>query len=45
MCFGKILFHLSEVAVSIDFAREKKLFFTGFAHRKVGLWKSCELDL
>lgn len=45
MCFVKFLFHLSEVAVSIDFAREKKMFFTGFTHCKVGLWKSCELDL
>jgi hypothetical protein len=45
MCFVKILFHLLEVAVSIDFAREKKMFLTGFTHRKAGLWKSCELDL
>ena len=28
--------------MSIDFAQEKKLFFTGFAHRKATLWKSCE---
>jgi hypothetical protein len=41
----KFLFHLLEVAVSIDFAREKKIYFTGFTHRKVGLWKSCELGL
>jgi len=45
MCFVKILFHLSEVAVNIEFAREKKIFLTGFAHRKIELWKSCELDL
>jgi len=45
ICFTKFLFHLLEVAVSIDFAREKKMFFTGFTHCKVGLWKSCELDL
>ena len=45
MCFVKFLFHLLEVAVGIDFAREKKMFLTGFTHCKVGLWKSCELDL
>jgi len=43
--FRKILFHLIEVAVSIDFAHEKKLLLTGFAQRKFGLWKSCGLDL
>jgi len=43
--FRKILFHLIEVAVSIDFAREKNLFLTGFAQRKFVLWKSCGLDL
>jgi hypothetical protein len=31
--------------VGIAFALEKNLFFTGFAHPKPGLWKSCELDL
>jgi hypothetical protein len=45
LCFVKFLFHLSEVAVGIDFAREKKMFLTGFTHCKVGLWKSCELGL
>jgi len=45
MCFVKFLFHFVEVAVGIDFAREKKMFLTGFTHRKVRLWKSCELDL
>jgi len=45
MCFVRFLFHLLEVAVCIDFAREKKMFLTGFAHCKVGLWKSCELGL
>jgi len=45
MCFVKFLFHLLEVAVGIDFAREKKMFFTGFTHCKVRLWKSCELGL
>ena len=45
MCFTNFLFHLSEVAVNIDFAREKKMFFTGFTHYKVRLWKSCELGL
>jgi hypothetical protein len=45
MCFVKILFHLPEVAVGIDFMREKNLFLTCFAHCKVALWKSCELDL
>jgi hypothetical protein len=44
-CFAEILFHFSEVAVGIEFAREKKLFFTGFAHHKIELWKSCELSL
>ena len=34
-----------EVSVGIDFAQEKNLFFTGFAHPKPRLWKSCELDL
>jgi hypothetical protein len=43
--FGKFLFHLIEVAVIIDFAHKNKLFFTGFAHRKFVLWKSCGLDL
>ena len=43
-CFEKFLFHLIEVAVSIDFAHEKILFLTGFAHRKSLLWKGCELD-
>jgi hypothetical protein len=43
--FGEFLFHLLEVAVVVDFAREKKMFFTGFAHHKSGLWKSCELCL
>jgi hypothetical protein len=43
--FVKILFHFSEVAVGIEFAREKKLFLTGFTHRKIALWKSRELDL
>jgi hypothetical protein len=43
--FGKFLFHLIEVAVSIEFAHEKNLFLTGFAHRKFVLWKSCELGL
>ena len=45
MCFAKFLFHLLEVAVGIDFAREKNLFLTGFTHCKARLWKSCELGL
>ena len=45
MCFVKILFHCSQIAVGIEFMREKKLFLTCFAHRKVVLWISCELDL
>jgi hypothetical protein len=45
MCFIKILFHFSQVAVGNEFAHEKKYFLTCFAHCKVGLWKSCELDL
>jgi hypothetical protein len=43
--FAGFLFHLTEVAVAIDFAHEKKMFFTRFAHRKYALWKSCELHL
>jgi len=43
--FAKFLFHLIEVAVSIDFAHKKNLFLTGFAHRKFVLWKSCGLGL
>jgi hypothetical protein len=45
MCFVKILFHLLEVAVGIDFMCEKNLFLTCFTHCKVVLWKICELDL
>jgi hypothetical protein len=45
MCFIKILFHCCQIAVGIGFMREKKLFLTCFAHRKVVLWISCELDL
>ena len=45
MCFVRFLFHLLEVAVCIDFAREKKMFLTGFTHCKVGLWKRCDLGL
>jgi hypothetical protein len=43
--FTKFLFHLIEVYVVIDFAREKKLFLTGYAHRKYDLWKNCGLCL
>ena len=43
--FVEFLFHLTEVSVIIDFAREKNLFLTGFAHRKYDLWKSCGLCL
>jgi hypothetical protein len=43
--FSKFLFHLIEVSVVIDFAREKKMFLTSFAHRKYGLWISCGLSL
>jgi hypothetical protein len=45
MCFVKILFHLLQVAVGIDFTCEKNLFLTGFTHHNFGLWKSCELGL
>jgi len=41
----KILFHFSKVTVGIEFAREKKIFLTGFTHCKVALWKRCELGL
>jgi hypothetical protein len=43
--FGKFLFHIIEVAVGIEFAHKKKLLFTGFAHHKPVLWKSCGLDI
>ena len=43
--FIEFLFHLIEVYVAIDFAREKKLFLTGYAHRKYDLWISCGLCL
>jgi hypothetical protein len=45
MCFVKILFHCCQIAVGIEFMREKNLFLTCFTHRKVVLWISCELDL
>jgi len=41
--FRNFLFHLIEVAVSIDFTHKKNLFLTGFAHRKLVLWISCGL--
>jgi len=41
--FSKNLFHRVDVIVSIEVAREKFLFFTGFAQRKSRLWKSCGL--
>jgi len=44
-CFGKILFHLPEVFVNIDFAHEKKMFLTCFAQRKFFLWITGGLDL
>jgi len=37
-CFGKILFHLPEVFVNIDFAHRKKMFLTCFTQRKFFLW-------
>ena len=43
--FVEFFFHLIEVSVVIDFAREKKLFLTGYAHRKYDLWISCGLCL
>jgi hypothetical protein len=43
--FIEFLFHLIEVSVVIDFALEKNLFLTGYAHRKYDLWKSCGLCL
>ena len=43
--FVKFLFHLIEVYVVIDFAREKKMFLTSFTHRKYVLWKNCGLGL
>lgn len=43
--FVKFLFHLVETAINTEFAREKNLFLTCFAHRKLVLWKSCGLDL
>jgi len=44
-CFAEFLFHTKKVSVGIGFTQEKNLFFTGFAHHKVILWKSCGLDL
>jgi len=41
--FGDFFFHLVKVTISIDFANEKKLFLTGFAHRNFILCKSCGL--
>jgi hypothetical protein len=38
--FREYLFHLTEIVVSIDVAREKNYFLTGFAHRNFDLWKS-----
>jgi len=38
--FERFLFHLREVAVSIDFVRKKFFILTTFAHRKSALWKS-----
>jgi len=43
--FGKFLFHIIEVAVGIEFAHKKNLFFTCFAHHKLILWESCGLGL
>jgi hypothetical protein len=43
--FIEFLFHLIEVSMVIDFAREKNLFLTSYAHRKYGLWISCGLCL
>lgn len=41
--FALFLFHTKQVAVAIDFTREKKMFPTGYAHPKRPLWKSCGL--
>jgi len=43
--FHDFLFHIKKVTVSNGFTEEKKMFFTGFAHRKVPLWKTGGLDL
>ncbi len=43
--FIEFLFHLIEVSVVIDFAHEKNLFLTGYAHRNYDLWISCGLCL
>jgi len=42
--FIEFLFHLMEVAVSVDFAHKKILFFTSFAQRNFTLGKSCGMD-
>jgi hypothetical protein len=39
--FAEIVFHFNQRVVGVDFAREKILFLTPFAHRKAALWKSC----
>jgi hypothetical protein len=41
--FALFLFHTKQFAAVIEFMREKKLFFTGYAHLKRALWKSCGL--
>jgi hypothetical protein len=41
--FFNFLFNLIDVPVSNDFATEKFLQLTTFAHRKCLLWKSCGL--
>jgi len=42
---AEFLFHREKVAVNISFTQKKNLFFTGYAHRKLTLWKSCGLGL
>jgi len=33
-----------DVAIIANFAHKKNLLSTGFAHRKLVLWKSCGFD-
>jgi uncharacterized protein (AIM24 family) len=37
---GAFLFHTAVVSVGTEVRRKKNLFFTGFAHHNLRLWKS-----
>ena len=42
--FCDFVFHRTEVAVSIEVALKKKMFFTGFTQRKSALGITCGLN-